>query len=129
MRKNSILILLPIFCFLVLFTGCFDMFTDREFHIEDNLYVIYSTGDGCRLARKENNNNYSTEIINSTLYQVYKKDDMLFVEAEPANTSADTLFYKVWYKKPGDKDSISPITRTEFNLLKKGLKGIIPVGK
>jgi hypothetical protein len=82
--------------FCLCFVSCLDIFTDKEFSLKDNICIIYSAGDGYRLAENTGNGNYS-HLISSTLSEVYSQSknqfDFLVFKAEPVRSSEAYSFY------------------------------------
>lgn len=110
---------------LVLFLSCNDVWLDKQNHITADIYIIYSSGDGYRIARKQDASNYEF-LIESNISELYKKDSILIVKALPKAEGSDTLFYKIIYKKLKDSNSVSILRKSEYDLLKDGQDNLIP---
>ncbi len=102
---------------LVLFLSCNDLWLDKQSHIGGDIYVIYSSGDGYRLARKQDGSNYEL-LIESNISELYKNDSLLIVKALPKSNGSDTLFYKIIYRNLEDSTSLIPVGKSEYDLLK-----------
>ncbi len=105
------------------------MWTDKTLHIDDNLYAIFSAGDGFRLGRKTGSATYNIVYTKSTILQLYKHDNIVLIKANPLPPGTDTSFYKIYYKKSHDTEAIIKITLNEFDSLRIGLPDLLGKGK
>lgn len=106
---------------IALFSNCHDMWSEKEYPVIKDIYIIESVNDGPRLCQKNNESSYSG-LINSTVCQLFRKDNFLFVKADPETPESDTTFYRIQYT---DSLIVNTISKREFDSLSKGLSDIV----
>lgn len=87
MKLKILFILLAV----ILCVGCFDVLTDKEEKVVNNYYIIYSAGNGYRLALKTSESS-STWISISTLSELYLGDSLIIFKEDPLHVKGtDTM--------------------------------------
>lgn len=109
--------IITIWCSLCL-VSCLDIFADKEVPLKDNICIIYSAGDGYRLAENTGGGNYF-HIINSTLSELYSPSknqlDVLVFKADPVSKSEAFSFYKLRLDSLSfSKYGLNQITEQEY---------------
>lgn len=104
---------------VVLLLSCNDAWLDKKVHLIDDISLSYFNGAGFVLTREG-----SGDLLTETINEIYLKDSVMYVKANPEKNGMDTSYYMIIHQE--DKfNKIDPIRKTEYDSFRLGLKELI----
>ncbi len=104
---------------------CNDIWQEKETKLDKNLYVIYSPGDGFRLAQKISPSNYN-QILPTPISQLYRNKGFLIIKTFLFTQKKNAEYYEVC-KSSDSTYTLKKISCINFKFFKQGSKKIIDI--